>query len=841
MILAAEKDPLMSPDEMRRLWSVYGAMHKQYLQAFRRQKADDERLLNLELQSAKNRGELKRFWTMLKQRRGYFESKSTPVAVVDESGELQSGKQAADVWSRLYSKIGNERDEADEKIQQSSPFDSNFRANVEKKLRDLMRTLPANPELDLPISYAEIEHALTLMKTYAAAGPDQLPNSLLRLMRGHDSKMALVVVFNRIWRSKKWPDVWREGDILPLFKGGTGAERTNVNDYRPITLTDSISKLFELVLLQRLTKWCESRCLLVEEQGGFRRGRGTLDQIFTLHEIVASRRERRKLTFMAFLDCRRAYDRVWRDGLLLKLIEAGITGTMFEMLRSMLQMNRRRVVLQGECSDQFETTVGLPQGAVLSPLLYALFINGLAEELKSRGLGVDFFGRRVGILLYADDIVLVAESPEQLQLMLDCASDYAANWQFRFNTKPGKSDVVVAPHKTPVDRPFLLSGMPLHVSEEYKYLGVEMGKTGKGCWNAYIHRARRNALSAMQQLLYSVSGRVPLQLATSVHLFKTLVRPVVEYASAIWGVMCSDTALQMLEQVQERFGRRVLRLPSNTAGEFVRRELRLESVRQRTSMAGFRFFGHLAAMPGNRLAAFVFRQRCDQVDDGEATNSWCKVIKEKLTTEGWASIWTDRTVPDDWRKLVDKKLELKFDADSSLKMQAMSTLTVYRRMGRARDVKWLDRVFSHPGAAIRLKLRCGALPLMMRVGAEMDIPRESRICLMCDEKQVEDACHFVSACPHFADMRRQCLERVETKLGAVPAPQLRNAIESSDPELFLGDRLLAGLPQDVEQAVDTVICDFLKVAWRRRQQLWKEACLDGNEWRLRPERVPAAR
>jgi Reverse transcriptase (RNA-dependent DNA polymerase) len=64
----------------------------------------------------------------------------------------------------------------------------------------------------------------------------------------------------------------------------------------------------------------------VEEQGGFRAGRSTLDQIFTLHEILASRRERRQATFLAFLDCRRAYDRVWRDGLLLRLLQAGITG-----------------------------------------------------------------------------------------------------------------------------------------------------------------------------------------------------------------------------------------------------------------------------------------------------------------------------------------------------------------------------------------------------------------------------------------------------------------------------------------------------------------------------------
>ena len=227
--------------------------------------------------------------------------------------------------------------------------------------------------------------------------------------------------------------------------------------------------------------------------------------------------------------------------------------------------------------------MGLPQGAVLSPLLYALYINGFAEELREQQLGVDVYGRRVGILLYADDIVLIAENADQLQLMLDRATHYASRWQFRFNTKPGKSDVVIVPQQRKT-RDFRLGDGLLHVSQEYKYLGVEMGKVGRGCWNSFIHRARKKALDAMCALVQSVSGKHPLQLATSVHLFNTLVRPVYEYAAAIWGPMCSDTALTALEQVQERFARRLLRLPPHTAGEFVRGELQLQSTRERVAV-----------------------------------------------------------------------------------------------------------------------------------------------------------------------------------------------------------------------------------------------------------------
>jgi len=304
--------------------------------------------------------------------------------------------------------------------------------------------------------------------------------------------------------------------------------------------------------------------------------------------------------------------------------------------------------------------------------------------------------------------------------------------------------------------------------------------------------------------------------------------------------MCSQSNLQMLEQVQERFGRRLLRLPSNTAGEFVRQEVRLESMRERVAVASFRFFGHLASMPRTRLASVLFHKRCDQVDGGDAAHSWCKRMKANLERDGWPDVWSDREVPENWREQLDKKIPLKFQAEASLQMLGMSSLTVFRQVKAARHLKWLDRVREHAGAAVRERLRSGTAPLMRRVGAEMGIPYELRVCLMCPDRQLEDAQHFVSRCSHFADMRNRCLERLRGSTATVHAPQFRAAIERRDPELFLGDRLLAELPADAAVKVDSVICDFLKVAWRRRQHLWKAGCRDGSEWRLRSYVVPSA-
>jgi hypothetical protein len=489
---------------------------------------------------------------------------------------------------------------------------------------------------------------------------------------GSTSKDATLYLLNAIWNSGSWPAVWREGNVIPIKKSGGNASR--IEDHRPITLTCALSKILERILHSRLSSWAESRLLLAEEQAGFRKGRSTLDQLFTLNEIISMRKDTGKLTFCAFLDVRSAYDTVWRNGLLYRLHECGVSGRMFTLIKSMLALTVRRVVIQGSNSSNFSPQLGLPQGAVLSPLLYALFVNPLAVNLNALNLGVEVYERRVSVLLYADDLVLLADNAEDLQRMLNCAAEFAKKWRFSFNPKPTKSEVVVIPLPVEHNFRFNLSNASLPVSGRYKYLGLQVGDDESLA--AHVDKIVGNAKARMRVLWYASRGRAPLRIDTALHLFRTMVQPILEYAGGIWSPFCSSRMLTALDSVQIKFGKLLLRLPNSTAHAYVMRELSLQPMQKRLLKLQLYFFSHLANLSSQRLAGYIFQRRCAQVDQDVAQFGWCQAIKSTIISKpSIANAWRLRKTQNNWRALVNALVERESKADLDSKCRSMTSLS----------------------------------------------------------------------------------------------------------------------------------------------------------------------
>ena len=197
----------------------------------------------------------------------------------------------------------------------------------------------------------------------------------------------LTELYNRLFREGKWPKQWASAAIVPLYKNNGGSKH-NPTNYRGISIMSAVAKGMEIILNNRLQQSASDHGKISDLQGGFRRNRGTIDQLFILNEIVHTRHKAGDTTYLAFIDVAKAYDRVWRPGLYLKLARKGVRGWMHTMIRAMLANVQRCVRINNNLTQSFVVGAGVPQGSVLSPFLYSIYIDGLHEEMEKHGYGV---------------------------------------------------------------------------------------------------------------------------------------------------------------------------------------------------------------------------------------------------------------------------------------------------------------------------------------------------------------------------------------------------------------------------------------------------------------------
>ena len=222
---------------------------------------------------------------------------------------------------------------------------------------------------------------------------------------------------------------------------------------------------------------------LSREQGGFREGRSTIDQIQALDEILKLSQRRKKPAHVAYLDIKAAYDSVPRSVLWKRCEQIGVESLVISRLQSLFDHNSAVLAVSQRRSAAFSLPAGVLQGSVLSPLLYSVYLDPLVERLRAEGPSIclPHQGGKINCLLYADDIALIGSSAAALKKLLEIASNDSIARGYRFS--PAKC-VVVSPGATAQP----LYGNLLARQRSFCYLGVEVSSSGV---KASSHVARR--------------------------------------------------------------------------------------------------------------------------------------------------------------------------------------------------------------------------------------------------------------------------------------------------------------------------------------------------------------
>ena len=236
-----------------------------------------------------------------------------------------------------------------------------------------------------------VKKAISNLDSSKTSGPDGIPVVVLKNCEPELS-FILTDLFNLCLKESCFPDCWKVSSVVPVFKNV--GERSDPKNYRPVSLLFVVSKIFEKLINDKLVRHLESVGLFSDFQYGFRSSRSTADLLTVVTERIARTLNLSGATQAIALDISKAFDRVWHNGLLHKLRAYGVTDGIFQIISSFLSGRRLKVVLDGKLSPEFAINAGVPQGSILGPTLFLLFINDLPDIVLSK------------IAIYADDTTL---------------------------------------------------------------------------------------------------------------------------------------------------------------------------------------------------------------------------------------------------------------------------------------------------------------------------------------------------------------------------------------------------------------------------------------------------
>ena len=349
----------------------------------------------------------------------------------------------------------------------------------------------------------------------------------------------LARLFRILLRSGSFPKCWRVANVTAIPKIGNSPD---VKDYRPISITPILSKIFEKLLSAKLSRFCESNSLFPTQQFSYRKNYGCVDALLSVTHEIQSALDSGGECRVIQLDFSAAFDRVNHRALIHRLQCLGIGGSFLNVCREFLSDRRQTVVVDGSVSSSVEIVSGVPQGSVLGPILFILYTSGLFSITDNKFVG------------YADDSTLVAVIPKpsdrprveaSILRDLQAISGWCDRWCMKLNPSKTKS-LVVSRSRTPFPPhgSLVFDGAIIKEVSVLEILGVKFD--GKFLFEEHI---RAMAKSAMRKIgLMRVARRVYDDVSVLRRCFFSFILPSLEYCSAVWSSAAS-CHLSLLDRV----------------------------------------------------------------------------------------------------------------------------------------------------------------------------------------------------------------------------------------------------------------------------------------------------
>ncbi len=512
------------------------------------------------------------------------------------------------------------------------------------------------------IPQEELKMIIRDLKNGKAGGEDEISNEFIKY-GGEVLRGALARCFNKMLEVEWIPEEWAHEKLKMLHKGKS---KQNLDNYRGIAITSNIGKLFTRIIAGRISAIAEDQGWFGETQAAFRKGRSTQDHIFTLMGIMAKANHQKTKLHLAFVDLRKAYDRVWREGLWKCLEARGIKGKSNRIIQSLYEGHKRKVSTIGGPTDWIDCGVGVKQGCVLSPILFAIYVAEIGKLYGEEEHPMEIGGTPVPAMLFADDLVLISKSKIGLEKMVDKTQKFMREKKLEINFDKTEIMNVGGNDKNKafwVVKDFK-NELPIGIIKEtevYRYLGVRLTKSGGVERDIKKHKNELSRKVALTQLT-AIHARDPVWAAEA--MWKMAMRPAVLYATEV--VPCIDKWVDEIEKSENNMARYILGTSRGAPIAGIRGELGWPSVQGEIWKRKLCYRGKILSMGAER---------------------WPKKLLEDMERNGYGTVDTFQ-----WRKEVQKASE-KFEITLEGSMGGEGDYENYKREVNSKwwayeDKKW---------------------------------------------------------------------------------------------------------------------------------------------------------
>ncbi|XP_011862008.1 PREDICTED: uncharacterized protein LOC105558746 [Vollenhovia emeryi] len=431
------------------------------------------------------------------------------------------------------------------------------------------------------ISREEIRNVVRNLKNNKATGEDEIPNEAWKY-GGEKIEEWIEKMCNRIWRGEGWPEGWKEGIIVPIIKKREGRV---VKEYRGVTLLPTLYsyKIYASVLAGRLRQEMEEKEAIPQNQAGFRKGMGAMDNVYALNYLVnrQTNRKRGKLVVL-FLDLKAAFDSVDRGILIKAMRERGIREGLISRCEEILAETKSRVRVGEEAGGIFWTGRGVRQGCPLSAIMFNLIMADMEEVLKKgRWGGVKLGEEKIYTLGYADNVAVLAEEQKGMRAMMARLERY-------------------------MDR--------------------------KGMEEEHVKERIKQGMAVMGQVWGIGKRRFGREWEKKIWLYDSLVWSVIGYGVEVWGWEERES----MERCQEKYLRWVLGVDRRTPGYMVREEVQREKLRERAGLRrAWEWERRLEEGKGSEIARRCLEEIKRRAEGGKELSRWERGRIEFFERRGW--------------------------------------------------------------------------------------------------------------------------------------------------------------------------------------------------------------